>query len=539
LTVRSRLVVGVVLGLAVAAAASPEGARAGVEGDFVRATPTPPVPEPLASALKGIAANALAAHVGFLASPALEGRGLGSAGLEAAAEYAAASLALAGIPPLGSGYFQPVSVREVSAFGGELVVEARGGHDARTRAFACGADCRISPTAPGELSVPVVFAGHGIREAGIRDDFARLDVRGKAVLVLRGVPDGDAWRDPALTSRYDDEDADDRWEAKRAAAAALGAAAVLAVEGDDFAAELSKSPPAATVFLPSGPPDPVPLVRLSPAAARAILEPAGLDPASARTATSREVAGVAVTLRAIGTERLVATRNVVGVLVGSDPALREEAVVLGAHLDHLGAPGGVVHPGADDNASGVAALLEIARAFAALPARPKRTLVFAFWTGEEEGKLGSGHWVREPLWPLARTAAYLNLDMIGHPWRSDELRKLVAEKALPDAEAFLAALDPRAFNDPGLPPDAPHVEDALRFAGPATGMTLYLDRTDGTRGDSDYRDFARAGVGFVRFFGNFFPGYHAPGDTPANLDPAQVERMARFAFATAWRLADR
>jgi hypothetical protein len=523
-TARARLVVGLVLGVAVAAAASPGGARPGVEGDFARATPVPPVPEPVASALKGIAASALAAHVGFLASGALEGRGLGSSGLEVAAEYAAASLALAGIPPLGSGYFQPVSVREVRGFGGELTVEASGGGGPFQRTFACGPDCRLSPTAPGTTSAPLVFAGYGIREAGLRDDYAGLDVRGKGVLVLRGVPDSDG---------------DDRWEAKRAAAAALGAAAVLAVEGDDFAAELSKSPPATTVFLPSGPPDPAPLVRLSPAAARAILEPAGLDPTSARTATPREIGGVTVTLRANGTERLVATRNVVGVLRGSDPALREEAVVLGAHLDHLGAPGGVVHPGADDNASGVSALLEIARGFATLPARPKRTLVFAFWTGEEEGKFGSGHWVREPLWPLARTAAYLNLDMIGHPWRSDELRKLVAEKALPDAEAFLAAVDPRAFNDPGLPPDAPHVEEALRWAGPATGMTLYLDRTDGTRGDSDYRDFARAGVPFVRFFGNFFPGYHAPGDTPANLDPAQVERMARFAFATAWRLADR
>jgi hypothetical protein len=70
-------------------------------------------------------------------------------------------------------------------------------------------------------------------------------------------------------------------------------------------------------------------------------------------------------------------------------------------------------------------------------------------------------------------------------------------------------------------------------------MTLCLDRTDGTHGGSDYRDFARARVPFVRFFGSFFPGYHEPGDTPENLDPAQVRRMARLALATAWRLADR
>ena len=79
----------------------------------------------------------------------------------------------------------------------------------------------------------------------------------------------------------------------------------------------------------------------------------------------------------------------------------------------------------------------------------------------------------------------------------------------------------------------------LRRAGPAAGLALHLDRTDGRSGGSDYRDFARAGLPWVRFFGNFFPAYHEPGDTPDQLDPAQVQRMARFCFATAWLLANR
>ena len=100
---------------------------------------------------------------------------------------------------------------------------------------------------------------------------------------------------------------------------------------------------------------------------------------------------------------------------GTDPVLRDHAVVIGAHVDHLGRSGDTIYPGADDNASGVAALLEMARAFASSPVKPKRSLAFAFWTGEEEGKLGSGYYVRHPHWPLERTAVYLNLDMIGHP----------------------------------------------------------------------------------------------------------------------------
>jgi Zn-dependent M28 family amino/carboxypeptidase len=270
-----------------------------------------------------------------------------------------------------------------------------------------------------------------------------------------------------------------------------------------------------------------------------VLGAAGLDTVAARSAKPRDLPGVTVTLRASGSERLAWSRNVIGVLVGSDPKLREEAVVIGAHMDHLGRSGDVVFPGSDDNASGVSALIEIARAFAALPARPRRTVVFAFWTGEEEGKFGSGHYLRHPSWPLARTAVYINLDMIGHPWLPEEMRKLVADTGLPGGEAFLAKVDPKDFAEPGLPFDSPHIEAALRWAGPATGMALHLDHTDGTHGGSDYRDFARARVPFIRFFGNFFPGYHEKGDTPANLDPAQVQRMARLAFATAWQLADR
>ena len=108
-------------------------------------------------------------------------------------------------------------------------------------------------------------------------------------------------------------------------------------------------------------------------------------------------------------------------LRGEDESLRNEYVIIGAHFDHLGMGGPAsrardtvaVHHGADDNASGVAALLEIARSFAMSHARPRRTILFAFWTGEEEGKFGSSHYTRHPRWPLATSKAYLNLDMIG------------------------------------------------------------------------------------------------------------------------------
>jgi Zn-dependent M28 family amino/carboxypeptidase len=539
---RLTLPLSLVLAAALSAAARGQAPKpTPVADDFISAQPAQPLPTPLATALAGIKASALAAHVGFLASPALEGRGLGSRGLDAAAEYAAATLALAGIPPLADGgYFQAVPVREVTDLAGEVTVERTAAGGTASRTFRSGVDCILPEVAPGALTAGVVFSSYGIRELKLgRDDYEGLDVRGKFVLVLAGAPAGAEWRTPELVEKYSATEPRERWAAKLETARALGAAAVLAVEDGDFPAGiLAKEPPQAAFFLPfeadasaAAPP----LVRVSRAVADALL--AGGDPAG-QTAP-RALPGVSVTVRITGSERAVASRNVIGVIAGADPKLRDEAVVIGAHMDHLGKVGETIYPGADDNASGVASVLEIAKAFAAAPERPKRTLVFAFWTGEEEGKFGSGYWVRHPLWPLDRTAAYLNLDMIGHPWSAEEIRKLVTDSRLPDGEEFLAKVKPADFVEPGLPLDAPAIAAALRRAAGMTGLALHLDHTDGKSGGSDYRDFARAGVPFVRFFGNFFPAYHEPGDTPDTLDATQVQRVARLAFATAWLLADR
>jgi Zn-dependent M28 family amino/carboxypeptidase len=210
--------------------------------------------------------------------------------------------------------------------------------------------------------------------------------------------------------------------------------------------------------------------------------------------------------------------------------------MIGAHLDHLGRSGDAIFPGADDNASGVAALLEIAKAFAASPIRPTRTVAFAFWTGEEEGKFGSGRYVRHPVWPLERTT-YLNLDMIGHPWLPKEIAKLVADTGLEEGGELLTKMAPADFIELGLPAGLPELDAAC--AGPRRNRLAPLRPHRGVFGGSDYRDFARAGVPVTRCFGNFFPGYHEAGDTAESLDAEQVQRVARLALATAWLLAER
>ena len=272
----------------------------------------------------------------------------------------------------------------------------------------------------------------------------------------------------------------------------------------------------------------------APSVGEEALEAAGKGEPRRATATESTA-----TIRVTGTESLIVSRNVLAIIPGSDPALRDEAVVLGAHIDHLGLTGGAMHPGADDNASGTAALLEIARTFAASPVKSKRTLVFAVWTGEEEGHLGADFYAKHPRWPLQHTAAYLNLDMIAHPWLAAEIRKLVTDSNLPDGEAFLARVSAESFVEPGVPRGVPALETALRRSARGNALAMHIDWTDGKHGGSDYREFARQGVPFIRFFGNFFPDYHEPGDTADRIDPAQIQRVARFAFATAWELANR
>jgi len=502
------------------------------------------LPAPLRAMLDGVRAEALRAHVAFLASPSLAGRGLGSDGLEAALEYGAAELALAGVAPYGvpgakgeRTWFQPVPMREIREPGGSVEVERRAGETTTHRTFLHGVDVVVAPQTARTVTGPLVFAGYGIRETSpARDDYERLDVKGKVVVLREGLPPGDAWREKALVEKYAAGDAEERWATKVATATALGAAAVLAVEGNDWASRLLGNERPATFAFRSmteaSAREPL-VVRCAPVVLEALL---GGPP---RVDEPSRALPVSATLRATAVERTGLSRNVVGILPGSDPARKDEAVVLGAHADHLGRVDGVIHPGADDNASGVAALLEIARAFASSPVRPKRTLVFALWTGEEEDKIGSGHWVRSPLWPLANTAVYLNFDMVAHPWKADEIRDLVAAAKLPGAEAFLAVARPDTFIEPGVASFAPDLGPLLARAGSAVGLALHLDWTEGVSGGSDYRDFARARVPFVRFFGNFHPDYHRPGDTPASIDPDQVRRVTRLGLATAWLAADR
>jgi len=493
------------------------------EGDFVRTKEPQAKAGPMGNALERLEASRIARHMAWLVDPRREGRGLGTRGLNATVHYLREQLKALGIPPLGASPLQAVPLREIRPGKGTIRLRT----PSHLFTLHAGQDAVLPAIEPGVLAGPLVFAGHGIQEPSLgRDDFRGLDVRDRIVAFLDGLPPGEAWKRPELVERYASPRPADRYDHRLALLEKLGAKGAIALEaGLDRRIREGKEPVLPT-FL----------------AARGL--PRSGEPPLARVALTPELRealetgqGETATLTVRGRETALLGYNVLGRLEGSDPTLRQEAILIGAHMDHLGKPNGVLHPGADDNASGVAALLEIARAFAGSPVRPRRTILFAFWTGEEEGKFGSGHYTRHPRWPLATTRAYLNLDMIGHPWTPADLQALAVEAKAPPA--FLDGLDPARFAEPGLSTAHRDLGPLLRQAGLATGMSLHLDWTDGKNGGSDYRDFARLDLPFVRFFGSYFPEYHKPGDTLAKLDPAQVKRMASLVLATAWLLADR
>jgi len=550
---RRAIVILVALLCADAAGAQPQPPARPVSADFVASGPVVPLDAPVMRAIGGLQARALAAHIALLASPAFEGRGLGGRGLESAAEYVAAQLALAGVGPAGAApgapnpaapYFHPVTVRQLSRASCEVRIETRRGETADVRTYLGGVDAACPELAPGALTAPLVYAGYGIRESSpARDDYRDVDVKGRIVLLHAGLPPGAEWQRPELRARYAADGGRQRFAAKARLAAAAGARAAIVIEAPAFAATLASGSegPAPVFYLPDEPDSSagIPVVRLSAAAGQAILAGAGRAGAASEAAQPGPLAGMTSTLTFSGDERLVVSRNVIGMIRGSDPARRDEAIVIGAHMDHLGRAGDTLYPGADDNASGVAALIEIAKAFAAGGRAPKRTVIFAFWTGEEEGHLGSDHYVRHPVWPLDRTAVYLNLDMIAHPWTADEVKALVSGAKLDRGDEFLARVKPADFIELGVADTAPDLAPVLIQAARATGLALHLDWTDGRSGGSDYRAFARNGRPFVRFFGNYFDGYHEPTDRVETLDAGQVLKMARLALGAAWTLADR
>ena len=373
-------------------------------------------------ALAAISPQAIRAHMRFLADDLLEGRRTATRGYDIAARYVAARFEELGLEPAGTGggYFQPVPLLEMTTVDAEcsLTLLRR---DGRKVELEYGPDFLVRSAAEeSSVTAPVVFAGFGVTapELGY-DDYAGLDVRGKIVAILLGSP-------PTFPADQRAYYSDRAVQARNAVD--RGAVGILAL----YSPERERRMPWAAVMHHSRWPSSswvdeegkpyfsiANAAGLSQKAAKELFAgaPKSLEEVYKDSETGRPQAfelPVQVSLRTVGRGQRTESPNVAAVLRGSDPRLKDEYVVLSAHLDHLGVDEteteDPIFNGAYDNASGIAVMLEVAKAFAGLPA-PRRSIVFLAVTGEEEGLNGSDYFAHHPTVPVDRIVANTNLDM--------------------------------------------------------------------------------------------------------------------------------
>jgi hypothetical protein len=462
------------------------------------------------------------AEVAWLADPARTGRGTGTPGGPAAAAWIADRLAEAGIrpafplPSLDASYLQTFEApwRATLGSGNALSV---GGVAARLdqgfQPFGWSDDGRVE----GEL----VLAGYGITAAELGyDDYAGLDVKGKIVLVAQDFP---READPASPFRDPRAYHHGEWRTKATNAREHGAAAVIGVRDVWAHGGVDDLPPwRGQVSSRAG------LVAVR--ATAAALAAGGVDvralfaPGEADGRPHSRPLGVRASVAAEVRHESAETANVVGVVPGRDPSVGHPCVVVGAHYDHLGYGGdaslapeqlGTIHPGADDNASGVAALLAVARELAASPA-PRRTVVIAAFGAEELGVLGSAFLVRHmpPGCPIDSVDLMVNLDMVG---------RSRAGKVYVDGAGTARGLRELVTS---VAERAPRLPLSVAFGG-----------GDGY-GPSDHASFRARGVPVLFLFTGAHGDYHRPSDTPDKLDYDHLAAIARLAERLTREAAD-
>ncbi len=460
-----------------------------------------------------ITAEDLREHIKFLASDDLEGRGSGSTGNEEAAAYITERLQEFGIEAAGDNgtYLQHFEFVADVRQGEEnsLSFEAYG---SRTELEA-GVDFRAFPfSSNASVRGPLAFVGYGVSapDSGY-DDYSELDVDGKIVVMLRFAPDGDSPK-----SRFFRKTS---FRNKVRVAREHGAKGLILVTGPqhDEEDELIRSR-FDRVAGSSG----IPAVTMKRAFLEPYLERMGKDLRSIQDSissklvpTSFDISGVEVNLTTEIIKVIEETANVVGILQGTDPELKEEYLVLGAHFDHIGYGGAgsgsmvpdtsAIHNGADDNASGTAGLLELAQKFASERNAIRRSLIFIFFSAEELGTIGSSYYVNNPSIPLDQTIAMLNMDMIGR--MVDSSMNIGGTGTAPEWEKILAELNSDSTFD-------------------------ITENPDGF-GPSDHTSFYGKKIPVLFFFTGTHQDYHRPGDDWEKINYEGEELIVQYVYGVA------
>jgi hypothetical protein len=469
--------------------------------------------------LSSAADDVFQSRVRYLASDELTGRGVDTPGIKLARDYLVREFTRYGLKPGGDDatYLQTFSVTTGVTIKQPTSLALNG------RALALDSDwIPLGMSASGRIDAPVIFVGYGItaKDYGY-DDYAGIDAKGKIVLVLRYEPPPKNEKSPFQKWPYYSDYATLRSKINNGRDhGALGMILVDLRSPNKGAGELMSL---RAIF--SRPDRSFIAAQVKREIAERWFEARGLSLPAAKEKIDREERPDSMALSGLNVKLHVTlepihgqAENVIGIIPGSDPVLKNENIVIGAHYDHLGfgyygsrdsSLAGQIHHGADDNASGTAVLLQVAQQLARSNPKPARTIVIAAFSGEEVGLLGSRHFVEHPPFPLSTTKAMLNLDMVGR-LRDNRLTVFGTRSA-------------RELS--GI------INDAARPLG------LEIIESDRV-GRSDHMSFYNKKIPSLHFFTGTHPDYHHPSDTWDKLNTEGMARISDLVTATAQKLAD-
>jgi Peptidase family M28/PA domain len=471
-----------------------------------------------------------------LAGDSMQGRETGQPGQWIAADYIAAQFKAAGIPPKAerNSYFQPIALEKFTWKCQDVEVNEE--------VFLPGSDffvyaSQIKGVAAQEIK-EVVFVGYGIEE-GTYNDYQSADVKGKAVLMYAGEPVTESGKS-LVTGTVQRTGWSLNWRKKAELAQKKGAVLVLIVEPKfEEAQKIARREGGAYGWKPVNLQAEKAIkalntIFISEKMAEVIM---GKKAGKMQSAVQDIVAGKQVEpikqktkmlVRLDKNSEILKGSNVLGVIEGTDPKLKEEYVFITAHYDHLGLHDGKIYYGADDNGSGTSGVIEIARAFAEAKKKgigPKRTVVCMLVSGEEKGLLGSKFYTEFPVFPLEQTVVDINIDMIG---RVDPLHTDGNYVYVIGADRL--STDLYEINE--------HANTTY------TQLTLdykYNDPKDPNRyyERSDHYNFAERGIPAIFYFNGVHADYHEASDTEEKINYDALAKRAQLAFYTAWDIANR
>ncbi len=480
-----------------------------------------------------ITGDELYMHVEFLASDEMMGRNTPSPELKKCAEYIANEFDSYGLIPGGKdgSYLQTFNLSKNYL---DITKDDDGipnkfslvQQDSKTDYEIKTDFTPIESTGDGEITAPIVFAGYGITAPEYNyDDYENIDVKGKIVLIMTREPQGKNENSIFMGKNFTKYAYD---ETKYQNAIEHGAAGVIIVRSPLY--QVGKRPrnPWQTLTNPASTNIPikvdnessnnVPAIYIHTNVASHIFKGTGKnltkiskDIDDGLIPQSFEIKNKQAHIKTKLIREKILTQNVVGYIEGSDPELKNEVIVIGGHYDHVGVMNGEVFNGANDNASGTAGVIELAEAFALAETKPKRSILFITFTGEEKGFFGSRYYIKNPVFPIENTVAMLNLDMIG---RNDT-----------NGVAIVGS----EFNK--------DLNEIIKTANEEIGLVLdYSD--DNVIGNSDHYPFMLEQIPAIFFFSKVHPDLHTPGDDINKIIPRKMERVTRLVFITAWIIAN-